>query len=162
IVFVIALAISLTLRFWLARRHIAHVAVHRSAVPQAFVDRIGLAAQQKAADYTIARTGFGLAETVFETVVLIALTLAGVLDHLVAWTGSLPMPPLLQDLVLIVAVAFITGAIALPFAYWQTFVIEAMFGFNRMTLKLWLADLVKGLLLAGVLGIPLAALALWL
>jgi STE24 endopeptidase len=72
------------------------------------------------------------------------------------------MAPLVQDLALIIAVTVVTGVIALPFSYWQTFVIEAKFGFNRMTLKLWVADLIKGMLLGAALGVPLAALALWL
>jgi STE24 endopeptidase len=81
---------------------------------------------------------------------------------LVAWTGTLPVGTLWQDLALIVAVGVLTGALALPFTWWQTFVIEARFGFNRMTMKLWLADLAKGALIAAVLGLPLAAVALWL
>jgi len=94
--------------------------------------------------------------------VLVALTLGGVLGGLVAWTGTLPAGPLWQDLALLVLVGLITGVLALPFAYWRTFVIEARFGFNRMTLGLWLADLAKGTLLAAALGVPLALIALWL
>jgi hypothetical protein len=130
--------------------------------PGAFADRIGLSAHQKAADYTIAKTRFGIIEMLLETGVLVALTFGGALDSLVSWTGSLPVAPLVQDLTLIVSVVLITGVIALPFSYWQTFVIEAKFGFNRMTLKLWIADLIKGVLLGAALGIPLTALALWL
>ena len=162
IVFLVTLAVSLTLRFWLARRHIAYVTAHRATVPDAFGDRIGLSAHQKAANYTIARTRFGVIEMLLEMGVLLALTLGGILDAMATSTGLLPLAPLVQDLILVVGVALITGAIALPFAYWQTFVIEAKFGFNRMTLKLWIADLVKGTLLGAALGVPLVALALWL
>jgi STE24 endopeptidase len=162
VIFIAALAISQALRYWLARRHIAYVAAHRASVPGAFADRIGLSAHQKAADYTIAKTRFGIIEMLLETGVLVALTFGGALDSLVSWTGSLPVAPLIQDLTLIVSVVLITGVIALPFSYWQTFVIEAKFGFNRMTLKLWIADLIKGVLLGAALGIPLTALALWL
>jgi len=161
-VFVIALALSRALQLWLAQRHVAHVRSHRAAVPPPFGDRIALAAHQKAADYTIARTRFGMLESVFDAVVLLALTLGGVLGALVALTGALPVSPLVQDLALIVAVAVLGSVLALPFGYWQTFVIEARFGFNRMTRRLWLADLAKGALLAVLIGLPLAALALWL
>ena len=161
-VFLAALGVSLALRLWLARRHEAHVAAHRAAVPPAFADRVTLPAHQKAADYTVARTRFERLETLFDACVLVALTLGGVLGFLVAWTGTLPAGPLWQDLALIVAVGLVTGVIALPFAYWRTFVIEARFGFNRMTLGLWLADLAKGTLLAAALGLPLAFVALWL
>jgi STE24 endopeptidase len=101
-------------------------------------------------------------ETTVDAIVLIAFTLGGGIAWLVAWTGTLAIAPLLQDLALIVAVAMIAGAVGLPFAYWHTFGIEAKYGFNRTTLKLWLVDLVKGTLIGAALGLPLAALVLWL
>jgi STE24 endopeptidase len=162
VVFLLLLGASLALQLWLARRHALHVAAHRGAVPAAFADRVGLPAHQKAADYTVARTRFGMIESVAETALLVALTVGGGLAALLAWTGDLPLPGLVRDLALIVAVAVISGIVGLPFSYVSTFVIEAKFGFNRMTRALWLADLVKGILVGAALGLPLAALVLWL
>jgi len=162
LVFLVALALSLAAKLWLARRQIRFVAAHRAEVPPAFADRIALAAHQKAADYTVARTRFGIAETAVETVLLLALTLGGGLAALVAWTGSLGFPSLVQDLALIVAVALIAGAVGLPFSYVNTFGIEAKFGFNRTTRRTWLADIAKGVAVSAALGLPLAALILWL
>ena len=161
-IFLVALGVSLVLRLWLARRHEVHVAAHRAAVPPVFAEQVTLPAHQKAADYTVARTRFERLETLFDAGVLVALTLGGVLGGLVAWTGSWVVSPLWQDLALIVTVGVLTSVLALPFAYWRTFVIEVKFGFNRMTLRLWLADLAKGTLLALALGAPLAVVALWL
>jgi STE24 endopeptidase len=56
----------------------------------------------------------------------------------------------------------IYGLVNLPFSWWHTFRIEERFGFNRMTLSLWLADLAKGLAVAVALGLPLLILILWL
>ena len=162
VVFLILLAASLALQLWLARRHALHVAAHRDAVPTAFADRVRLPAHQKAADYTVARTRLGMIEVIVETALLVALTVGGGLAVLVRWTGDLPLPGLARDLALIVAVAVISGIVALPFSYVSTFVIEAKFGFNRMTRALWLADLAKGIAVAAALGLPLAALVLWL
>ncbi|NDP42214.1 MAG: M48 family metallopeptidase [Aromatoleum sp.] len=161
-IFFAALAITLALRLWLAWRHATHVMAHRTAVPSAFAGRVGLSAHQKAADYTIARTRFGVVETLIDTGMLLALTLVGGLAVLVAWTGSFALGPLAQDLLLIVAVGVVTGLVGVPLSYWQTFVIEARFGFNKSTLRLWLTDLVKGTLVGAALGLPLAAVVLWL
>jgi STE24 endopeptidase len=157
-----ALALFVALRLWLAWRHATFVAVHRDVVPPAFTERIALAAHRKAADYTIARTRFGVVETAAEVLLLCAFTFGGGIAALVAWTGALPISPLWQDLALLVAFAAISGAIGLPFSYYFTFVIEAKFGFNRTTRRLWLLDLLKGVLLGAALGLPLAALVLWL
>jgi STE24 endopeptidase len=161
-VFLAALALSIGLKLWLAARHARHVAAHRNAVPGAFADRIGLPAHQKAADYTVERTRLGMLETLVEAGVLLALTLGGGVALLTDWTATLPGGSLAHDLGLIVAVALVTGAAALPFSYVHTFGIEAKFGFNRTTRALWLSDLVKGVAVGAALGLPLAALILWL
>src|SRR5581483_6067383 len=162
VVFAVALAATVAIRLWLARRQIRYVLAHRNAVPTEFAERVDLASHQKAADYTIARTRLGMLETLVDTAVLIALTFGGGLAWLVHATGAIDAGVLWQDLALIVAIALVTGIIGLPFAYYHTFVLEARFGFNRTTLKLWLTDLVKGIVIGAVLGLPLAAVALTL
>jgi STE24 endopeptidase len=47
------------------------------------------------------------------------------------------------------------GALDLPFSYYRQFVLEARFGFNKMTLGLWLADMVKGGVVGAAIGLPL-------
>ena len=162
VLFAAALAAMVGTRLWLARRQIAHVAAHRDHVPSAFADRIGLPAHHKAADYTTAKQRLGRVETVVDALLLLALTFGGGLAALVAWTGALPIGPLWQDVALIASIAVIGAVVSLPFSWYATFVIEERFGFNRMTLSLWLADLAKGLALAVAFGLPLLLLVLWL
>ena len=158
--FLIAVATSVGARLWLARRQIAHVAAHRDAVPSAFAATIGLGAHHKAADYTTAKQRLGVVETLVETALLLAMTLGGGLAALVAVTERIDVGPLWRDLVLLGLLAAISGAIDLPFSWWRTFRIEERFGFNRSTLRLWLADLAKGVALGLLLGIPLALIVL--
>jgi STE24 endopeptidase len=160
--FAVALAATIGVRLWLAARQLRHVALHRDRVPAAFEQRVALAAHHKAADYTSAKQRFGRVEMIVDALVLVALTMAGGLGALVAWTGALPIGPLWRDMALFAALALIGGAASLPFGWYATFVIEERFGFNRMTLKLWLADLAKGALVAIVLGAPILLLVLWL
>lgn len=162
LVFAGLLLAGLALRLWLATRQIRHVAQHRGAVPTAFAHRIPLAAHQKAADYTIAKARFGLLEMALATAVVLGWTLLGGLDALnqalLSWLGG----GMLQQLALLACFVLIGGAIDLPVALYQTFVIEQRFGFNQMTPRLWLADLLKSTLLGAVIGLPIAALILWL
>ena len=160
--FAIALALSLVIRFWLASRQIRHVAHHRSAVPPAFAGHITLAAHQKAADYTIAKTRFGLLDLALGSAVLLGWTLLGGLDALNGALIDRMGGGMLQQLVLLAAFTLISSLIDLPLALYQTFVLEERFGFNKMTFKLWLADLFKSTLVGAAIGLPLAALVLWL
>ena len=163
LVFSLALLVNVAVKFWLASRQIRAVARHRAAVPAEFVGTIGLDAHQRAADYTVAKLRFGLLELALASAVLLGWTLLGGLDALngltMDWIGA---RPLLQPLTLLVSFAVINGLIDLPLALYQTFVIEERFGFNKMTLRLWLGDLLKSTLVSVGIGVPLAALVLWL
>ncbi len=164
LVFAVALLTSLVLKFWLATRQVRHVARHRAAVPAAFASRIPLAAHQKAADYTIAKARLGLLELALGAVVLLGWTLLGGLhalnQALLAALG--PLGGMAQQLALLAAFALINGLIELPLSLYQTFVVEQRFGFNKMTWQLWLSDLLKSAAVGALIGLPLAALVLWL
>ena len=162
VVFATVLLLGLLTKFWLASRQVRHVARHRSSVPPAFAGTISPAAHQKAADYTVTKVRFGLLETAVGAAVLLGWTLLGGLDALnqalLAWLGG----GMTQQLALLAGFALIGGLIELPLSLYQTFVIEQRFGFNKMTLKLWLGDLLKSTLLGAAIGLPIAALILWL
>jgi STE24 endopeptidase len=160
--FAIAVVAGFLLKVWLASRQVRHVASHRAAVPAAFADRITLAAHQKAADYTVAKSRFGLLELAFGTAVLLGWTLLGGLDWLNQTLFALLGAGMWQQLALLGSFVVIGGIIDLPFTLYQTFVIEERFGFNKMTAKLWLADLLKSSLIGAAVGLPLAALVLWM
>jgi STE24 endopeptidase len=162
LVFAAALVIGLALKFWLASRQIGHVAGHRASVPAAFAERIPLAAHQKAADYTITKARLGLLEMALGAAVLLGWTLLGGLDALNQALLAVLGGGMWQQLALLVAFAAISGLIDLPLSLYQTFVVEERFGFNKMTLRLWLADALKGLLVGALIGLPIAALILWL
>ncbi|MBN9411076.1 MAG: M48 family metallopeptidase [Burkholderiales bacterium] len=153
---------GLAVKFWLASRQMRHVALHRNTVPEAFAATVGLQAHQKAADYTLAKSRFGLLETAFGAAVLLGWTLLGGLDALNQWLLSLVGPGMWQQLALLASFVVIGSLIELPFTLYQTFVIEQRFGFNRMTARLWLADLVRSTLVGAAIGLPIAALILWL
>ena len=162
LLFAVALAVSLLLKFWLASRQIRHVARHRATVPAAFTGHITLAAHQKAADYTIAKTRLGLLELALGSAVLLGWTLLGGLDALNGALLDRLGGGMWQQLALLAGFALVSGLIDLPLSLYQTFVLEERFGFNKMTLRLWLADLFKSTLVGVVIALPLAALVLWL
>ena len=162
LLFALALCAGLMIKFWLASRQIRHVARHRAQVPAPFAERIPLAAHQKAADYTLAKARLGLLDMALGAAVLVGWTLMGGLDllnqALLGWLGG----GMAQQLALLAAFALISGLIDLPLSLAQTFGVEQRFGFNQMTWKLWLSDLLKSALVGTLIGLPIAALILWL
>ena len=161
--FLLALALATATRLWLAARQVRHVRAHREAVPASFADTIPLASHQKAADYTVAKTRLGMLDILLSAAVALVLTFGGALQALSdAWAGVLEPFGIAHGTALIVSVVALLSLVDLPFALYRTFVIEARFGFNRMTLGLFLADLAKQALVSALLGIPLLVLVLWL
>lgn len=161
-IFALTLLAGLVLKFWLSSRQIRHVAQHRATVPAAFTSAITLPAHHKAADYTLAKARLGMLELALGTVVLMGWTLLGGLSALnqvlLNWLGG----GMGQQVALLAAFVLINGLIDLPLTLYQTFVIEERFGFNKMTPKLWLIDLLKSTVIGALIGLPLAALILWM
>ncbi|CAN7493709.1 M48 family metallopeptidase [Massilia sp. LjRoot122] len=155
VLFVVFFALTLGVRFWLASRHIRHVLRHRASVPAEFAPKVPLAAHQKAADYTVAKTRIGIASMLWGGVVLIGFTLLGGLQALSVSLLGLTGPGLAHQMALVVAFAVVSSLLDLPFDWYRQFVLEQRFGFNKMTPGLWLADMAKGAVVGAVIGLPL-------
>jgi STE24 endopeptidase len=155
VLFVVFFLLTLGLRFWLANRQIRHVLRHRGAVPGEFAPKVSLETHQKAADYTVAKTRFGIAALLWGGLTLVGFTLLGGLQALSNALLHLAGPGMLYQIALIAAFGIVSGALELPFDYYRQFVLEERFGFNKMSVRLWLMDMVKGALVGAVIGLPL-------
>ena len=160
--FLVAVACTAAIKLWLGARHLAHVGTNRAAVPAEFTAQVSLESHQRAADYTRAKTTLGLVSLAMEVAVLLALTFGGGLQGLRDAAASAFPAGIPRGLALIVLVGLVMTLIELPISLYSTFRVEARFGFNKMTPALFWKDFFKGLLLAAALGLPLAAVVLWL
>ncbi|MDP3637113.1 MAG: M48 family metallopeptidase, partial [Azonexus sp.] len=161
LLFLLAFALTLAARLWLKLRHIRHVSAHRNAVPADFAERIPLTAHQKAADYTVDRNKTAIFSTLIDAALLLILTLGGGL----AWLHGFWAPQLdglSYGLAMIFSLMLISSLIDLPISLYRQFVIETRYGFNRMTLGLFFADLGKQTVLGIAVGAPLILIVLWL
>ena len=155
LLFAAFLIATLGTKLWLASRHIQHIQRHRDAVPEQFAAKIPLAAHQKAADYTIAKTKLKITLLVVNALVLIGFTLLGGLQ----WLSELLTPAfgvgIAYQLALIAAVSIISSLIDLPIDYYKQFTLEEHFGFNKMTPGLFFSDLIKHSVVGAAIGLPL-------
>lgn len=139
-----------------------HVRARRGEVPAEFAAQITLADHERAADYTVAKGRLGLIEILMSAALLLVFTMGGLLQAmdtgLRAWLGA----GYAHDLALFASFALVGFVIGLPMSLYRTFRLEAAFGFNKMTMRLWLADLLKTGLLTVLIGAPLLLAVLWL
>jgi len=157
ITLVLILARTVT-ELWLSRLNRCHVRAHRNEVPPAFRGVMDESTYRRSIDYTLLKNRFGNIVNVFDAVVLIAVLFSGLLPWAFGEfdfaTSTLAMAGFL----------FVTGIAlsipGLPFAWYAQFKIEERFGFNTTSIKMWIVDRLKGLLLAVLLGYPVLVLVL--
>jgi STE24 endopeptidase len=160
--FLATLAVTTFAKIWLARRHASYVRAHQNRVPAEFAEKIPLSSHQKAAAYTYTKANLNIAHGVLDVIVLLAFTLGGGLQWLDDfWRGAFA-GELARGLALIASVVMIGALIDLPFSVYRTFGVEARFGFNKITPRLFIIDLVKQAALGAAIGIPIVLAALWM
>lgn len=161
LVFLAALSLMASLRLWLNGRQISHVLSHREKVPDQFAERIELTAHQKAADYCITRARFGKLSLAVEIAILMSLTLGGGIQAIHEFWAP-RTDGLTYGVAVIFSVIVVSAILDLPLSLYTQFVIEEKFGFNRMTLKLFISDLIKQTALGLAIGTPVLLAVLWL
>ena len=162
LIFILFLLITSGVQLWLSLRQAKHVAAHRAAVPEEFADKITLDEHQKAADYTHDKGILGRMNLVFSVVILLFWTLGGGLEWLDNIVKSYGFGPLMTGVAVIMAFSIISSLIDIPSSLYSSFVLEEKFGFNKLTLKVFFMDMIKGSVLSVAIGIPLILLVLWL
>jgi STE24 endopeptidase len=162
VLFLAMLALSLVIRLWLAHRQISHIKAHRASVPAAFSGKISLDDHQKAADYTTTKTRFGRLPVFYDAGLLLIWTLGGGLEWLDQTATAYGFNTIMTGIAVMLSFILISSLLELPFSLYGTFVIEERFGFNRTSIKTFIVDMIKGGVLAVVLGVPLLWTILWL
>jgi len=136
----------------------------RALDPQLPEEFAGVYDQEKYArsqEYTRVRTRFGFITGTFDLVLLLTIWHLGGFNYLDLLIRDWQVGPVASGLLYIAILMLVKTIISLPFSIYSTFVIEERFGFNRTTPATFITDLIKGLLLAVVLGGPLLAAVLW-
>lgn len=160
-IIVLALLVArLATQLWLDHLNQAHVAAHANTVPDALKDIITPATYAQSAAYTLAKIRFARLESIVDLGVLLLALFSGALP----WSHALAANQLGAGVwgmaLYLFAVGVALAIPGLPLAWYAQFRLEQRFGFNTTTLKLWVLDRLKALLLAAILGIPLLALIL--
>lgn len=162
LLFLAALAIATATRLWLAWRHVHHIQGHRDRVPAPFSPQIDLAAHQKAADYSSAKTGLNAFGVAIEAALLLIFTFGGGFAALDGWAQGWFGEGLAGGVAFIAAVMVVSAAVELPLNVYKVFGIETRFGFNKMTPGMFVTDLAKQTVVAAILGLPLVLAVLWM
>ena len=131
-------------------------------VPEALASLMNQEKLERARDYHQVNARLDITRDTVSLGILLAFWVLGGFEWLDGLARSLAPGTLTAGLLFLVFLVVAQTVISLPFAWIETFHIEEKFGFNRSTPATFWGDRIKGLLLAAVLGLPLAAAILWI
>ena len=132
-----------------------------SKVPEFFSDWISLDKYQSSLRYTWAKQKLGLLSGLASSLFLLVFIFLSWFGELDSYLREQISSDYFRGLVYIFLLSGIFSLVSLPFSLYRQFVIEERFGFNRMTLGLWLSDLIKSILISVILLSPLLLALFW-
>ncbi|MCO4795210.1 MAG: M48 family metallopeptidase [Bacteriovoracaceae bacterium] len=147
---------------WLDMKNRGHILNCSEEVPEKFQDKISLEDHQKAADYSITKIKTSKFFKFVDLVIMLIWTLGGGLESLNTIVSGLALGSIQHGVVFFAAFALINMLLGLPQSLYTTFVIEERYGFNKTTSKIFITDMIKGLVLGSIIGLPIIAGILWI
>lgn len=145
-------AASAAFRQVLIRLNIRHVRRHGDTVPPVFAGWIDGDTLARMAEYTVACLRFGAWSAAYRDVLVLAVLLTGVLPWLHEMLRVLGVPFIVTGLLFFGVLSLAEGILTVPFDLYETFRLEKRYGFSTITVRLWIADRLKGLVLTVLVG----------
>ncbi len=149
-------------RFFLDYLNLRHRQRADKNLPASFSGRIDRERLQQSEAYALAGDRVGFVEDLFGIVVTLIFLFGGLLPWYDALVARFDLGFICHGLLFFGVLALVQLVLGIPFSLYRHFVLEERFGFNRMTLGLWFMDLLKSLLVGGLLFVLLTSGALWL
>lgn len=144
--------------YYLEYINVRHMRANGSIVPEEFREGVDAALLKKTCDYQIENTRFGVATSIFDNIVVIIFIFGGFLSAYNSWVLSLKLSFVWCGVIYFLLLNYGETLLSVPFSLYHTFKMEKKYGFNTTTLKVWLTDLIKSLIVSTVLmGVLIAA-----
>jgi len=154
----------------LSSLNLRHLKRYGAVVPAGFEDAVDGETLARTSAYTLAQSRAGLAETILDAALMVIFLFGGLLLRYDQWIASLSDSFILRGLLFAFFLYGMQLLVSIPFSLYDTFQLEARYGFNTTTPKIWLTDLVKstlvsliilGLLLSGALALAQSSPRWW-
>jgi STE24 endopeptidase len=137
--------------YWLRHINLRHLKAHGSRVPEGFEGAIDEEKLRKSTAYTLDSSRLGLWDSLFDNVLLIVFLFGGLLSVYDRFIGGLSNSFIASGILFFLVLTWIQTLLGIPFNLYGTFRIEARYGFNTMTPRLWLVDFFKSQAIGTVL-----------
>lgn len=152
IIYISLLIIEFLTLFSLTILNIGSVLKNKATLPELFKEIISKDDYLKSIEYTIKKEHFSILRMIISTAITITILFSGILGEIESLLQVFISNRTLMGLSYLAIISLILAVVDLPFALYSTFVIEEEFGFNKMTIKSYISDMIKQMILSIVLG----------
>jgi STE24 endopeptidase len=159
VIFLMFIIVNHMFEIYLSRRQVATLHNNRGEVPSEFTSIISLDDHQKAISYATSRLNMSQLHLIFDVIILFYWFPFRGAEKLYL---AINLGGMHKEVVFLIAFLAIQMILSLPWSVYSTFVMEEKYGFNKTTPKLFIIDRLKGLVLGGVIGVPLLYAVLWI
>ena len=160
-VLLVLLVLKYVATTWLDILNMRAVRANMGKVPEAFASFMDEQTFTKSALYTIEKTKFGIFERSCNTILMAVILALWALPMMFNYGVDLFGTSVWAQALILILISIALSIPSLPLDYYSQFVIEQAYGFNKSTVKLWIVDNIKGLIVGIVIGAPILALILW-
>ncbi len=148
--------------YWLRYINLQHLKLNGSRVPEGFEASIDAEKLSKSSAYTFAASRLGLWDSLFDNALLILFLFGGLIATYDGFIRSLSPDPILSAILFFLLMTWGSTLLGIPFDLYGTFRIEAQFGFNTTTARIWITDFIKAQAIGAVLLVFLICVVFWL
>jgi STE24 endopeptidase len=158
LVFLVLFLLRSATQYYLHRLNLAHLRQYGATVPAIFQDTVDQETLKKISAYTIDSDHFQMGASLIHQGLTLIVLLSGFLPWLTKAIRSWGFGLIVEGLIFFAILSLLANLSRIPFGLYDTFVIEDRYGFNRLTLRMWISDLLKSVMIQFLLG----GLILWL
>jgi STE24 endopeptidase len=148
--------------YWLRHINLNHLKHHGGKVPEGFEGVIDEEKLRKSTAYTFDSSRLGLWDSLFDNALMLIFLYGGLLVLYDRFIGGLSSSFILSGVLFFLLLTWCQTVLGIPFDLYGTFRIEARYGFNTTTLRLWMVDFFKSQAIGAVLLVFLMTVAFWL
>lgn len=151
LIFLAVFAFAMIVRLILNRLNIRHLRNFGHSIPEDFEGFIDGKTLIRMRDYTVETSRISSIENVTGDMIVISLVLSGFFVWLSNQISALNLHIVISGTLFFLSCSLIMGTVEIPFDLYRNFVIEKKFSFSTLTMKLWLSDLFKSVLISLIL-----------
>lgn len=148
--------------YWLRHINLQHLKRYGDKVPAGFESAIDEEKLRTSSAYTLDSSRLGLWDSLFDNALLVIFLFGGLIVAYDRFVVGLGISFILTGIVFFLLLTWIQAVLGIPFDLYGTFRIEARYGFNTTTPKLWITDLIKSQAIGAVLLAFLVSVVFWL